>query len=432
MFTGRPTVILVGIWLLSGMGAVHAQSTIGPAGEEWFPAWGIAAVNLAAVNVRVSNQTVRGRVTLSFGGRRLRFELSNAKGTTPVLIRASHVARVDVTGIVVSGSDRSLTFGGATEVTLAPGATVDSDPVDMQTRSLDRLAVSLYLPADNDGATVLPINADAQLSTAGDYSADSTMSLTAQKLYPSLPGYVQTSMPFLSAIQTQLPRAPHLVICFGDSITAGPYPALLAERLLARGSDRLAVVNEGIGGNRILHDSPAQFGMSFGPAGVERFRAALRMHLGTPASESAGKHAAGTVIVLEGINDITHPGLSAPPGDAVTASELIAGLRRYVDISHRAGLRILLGTILPFEGCCIQSGMKPPADWPAREGLRQTVNRWIRSNELADGMIDFDATLRDTHHPRRMRPIYDSGDHLHPNAAGYRAMASSISLRSLN
>jgi len=315
---------------------------------------------------------------------------------------------------------------------LMPGSTVISDPLDMQTRSLDRLAVSLYLPAAYAGATILPISADAELSIAGDYSAAGTMPLSEQKLFPSLPGYLQTSIPFLSAIQTELPRAPRLVICFGDSITAGPYPSLLAERIRAQGAQELAVVNEGIGGNRILHDSPAQFGMTYGPAGVVRFPAALRMHSGMPAGASTGRHVADTVIVLEGINDIIHPGLSAPADEVVTAPDLIAGLRRYVDISHAAGLRIFLGTIAPFEGCCLQSAMRPPGDWTAREGVRQAVNHWIRSNDLADGMIDFDRTLRDPRRPQRLRPSYDSRDHLHPNMAGYRAMAGSIPLGLLN
>jgi lysophospholipase L1-like esterase len=410
-----------GIMLVGWMGVVHAQSDIEPAREDWFPAWGIAAINLGAVNVRVSNQTVRGLVTLSYGGRQLRIELSNAKGATPVLIGAARVARVDSANAVVPGSDRLLKFADATDVTVASGATVTSDPVDMETRSLDTLAISLYLPAATESATMLPVYTASQLSVAGDHSADSTMPLADQKLIPSLPEYLQKSMPFLSAVETQLPRAPRRVICFGDSITAGPYPSFLAER-----AQQLAVINEGIGGNRILHDSPAQFGTSYGPAGIRRFQAALRMHWMESARESADSRAPDTVIVLEGINDIIHPGLSAPLEEAVTAAQLIAGLQRYVDISHRAGLRILLGTILPFGGCCLQPGMTPPIGWAGRDGIRQAVNRWIRSNNLADGTIDFDGTLRDPQQPRRLRPIYDSGDHLHPNVAGYRAMAGSI------
>src|SRR5262249_20103419 len=155
-----------------------------------------------------------------------------------------------------------------------------------------------------------------------------------------------------------------------------------------------------------------------GPAGVKRFQAVLAAHPD-----------ARVVIVLEGINDILHPGVWAPMEDSVSAEDLIAGLKQYADRAHHAGLKIFGGTILPFEGCCIQPGAEPPSDWTQREAKRQAVNHWIRSSGAFDRVMDFDRLMRDPQQPRRLRPAYDKGDHLHPNDAGYHAMANSIDLK---
>ena len=212
------------------------------------------------------------------------------------------------------------------------------------------------------------------------------------------------------------PVDPQVVVCFGDSITAGPYPSFLKERLAAQGLSGMTVANEGIGGNRILHDAEPG-STKYGPAGVKRFGGALEAHPGARA-----------VIVLEGINDIIHPGVSAPMDESVSAADLVTALKRYIKIAHHHGLRIIGATILPFEGCCLKSGEDPPPDWAARESKRQAVNVWIRSSGAFDGMIDFDRLMRDPQNPHRLNPAYDSGDHLHPGADGYHAMADSIDL----
>jgi lysophospholipase L1-like esterase len=397
--------------------APGAQASAAQSAGEWVPAWGLASINLEPVTIPIAGQTVRGFPRLSLGGERLRIQLSNARGTTSVLFGGVHVARIAETSTVVPGSDRLLTFGGATRVRLGPGAVLISDPVQMRTQALESIALSVYLPESVGVITALPVYAGVQLSTNGDHSTDSSFPRTQGKLMPSLPDWMPTPMPYLAAVEVELTRTAPGVICFGDSITAGPYPSFLAERLQAGGGMSLAVTNEGIGGNRILHDSPRQFGMSFGPAGVTRFQAALQAHPGARA-----------VIVLEGINDILHPGLSAPIEESVKPADLIGGLERYIDLAHQAGVKIIGGTIAPFGGCCLHES-EPPDDWGTREVVRQSVNWWIRSHKALDGVIDFDRVLRDPSHPERLRPAYDSGDHLHPNTAGYHAMADAIDLR---
>jgi lysophospholipase L1-like esterase len=213
----------------------------------------------------------------------------------------------------------------------------------------------------------------------------------------------------------QAPVSLQVIVCFGDSITAGPYPSFLGERLAAQRPSGVTVANEGIGGNRILHD--AEPGTKYGTAGVKRFQSALKAHPG-----------ARTVIVLEGINDIIHPGVSAPMDESVSSTDLISGLKRYIKIAHDDGLRIIGATILPFEGCCLKPGIDLPPDWATRESKRQAVNDWIRSRGAFDGVIDFDRLMRDPQNPHRLNPAYDNGDHLHPGADGYHAMADSIDL----
>ena len=218
------------------------------------------------------------------------------------------------------------------------------------------------------------------------------------------------------ALSADSPTIARVVVCFGDSITAGPYPALLSERLAGLGRGNVEVANEGIGGNRILHDSPAQFGSAYGPAGVRRFQQSLRAHPG-----------ARVVIVLEGINDILQPGMVAPADDSVTASDLISGLRLYIRYAHQERIKVLGGTIMPFQGYRLPGTALPP-DWAKREATRQAVNRWIRRSGAFDGVIDFDRIMRDPRHPDHLRAAYDSGDHLHPNRHGYGAMANGIDL----
>jgi hypothetical protein len=236
--------------------APGTQASAAQSAGEWVPAWGLASVNLEPVTIAITGQTVRGFPRLSLGGERLRIQLSNARGTTSVLIGGVHVARIAETSTVVPGSDRLLTFGGATRVRLGPGAVLTSDPVQMRTQALESIALSVYLPESVGVITALPVYAGVQLSTNGDHSTESSFPRKQGKLTPSLPDWMPTPMPYLAAVEVELTRTPPGVICFGDSITAGPYPSFLAERLQAGGRNSLAVTNEGIGGNRILHDSP--------------------------------------------------------------------------------------------------------------------------------------------------------------------------------
>lgn len=206
-------------------------------------------------------------------------------------------------------------------------------------------------------------------------------------------------------------RGTPVVVAFGDSLTEGgstidrPWPAVLAERLGRRtGASPIRVVNAGISGNRLLRED-------FGPSGLRRFE-----------HDALGEPGVRWVIVLEGINDLGFAGSVEPGAARVTAEELIGGYRRLVAGARAAGVKIYGGTLLPFEGA--GSGYFAPD----KEPVRQAVNAWIRTSDELDGVVDFDAAVRDPARAGRLRPEYDDGDHLHLNAAGHRALGEAVDL----
>jgi lysophospholipase L1-like esterase len=233
---------------------------------------------------------------------------------------------------------------------------------------------------------------------------------------------------FLSSVEVWAPASTTAILALGDSITQGTsmkpnelytdWPDQLARRLAGRGGSEIAVVNEGIGGNRILHDA----------AGVSALARFDRDVLAQPGVT--------TLILLEGINDIGFPrirfaefkNLPAPrenpfASQRVSAEEIIAGLKQIIGRARAHGMRVFGATLTPFEGTNSYDA--------EGEVIRLEVNKWIRATDAYDGIFDFDALLRDPAHPSRLQEAYDSGDHIHPSPAGYKAMADSIPLSRL-
>lgn len=344
------------------------------------------------------DQTLIQVVRLSAGGRAVRVRFTNEYGRAPLMIGAARVAVVGADGAPVVGGDHALTFAGLATATVPPGAPILSDPVDLPTKALSSLRIALYLPRKVERCTCHIIGGQTvQVSPHGDYTQRPLPAASSGPSYRA----------FLSAVEVQPRGTVPTIVAFGDSITDGylstvntnrRWPDRLAERLTAAGLS-VAVVNAGIGGNRVLSDGVIPI---FGESALTRFD---RDVLSLPGVTH--------VIVLEGVND-----LGAKPSPS--ASDLIAGYRQLIARAHEHGIKVSLATILPYGGAAYFR-----ADG---EAVRQAVNAWIRAGDGFEGVIDFDAAVRDPAKPERMQAALQSGDWLHPNDAGYRVMGDAVKL----
>lgn len=351
-----------------------------------------------------NNQTIRMIAPVSIGGRRVRLQFSNAYGTAALKLGAVHVALRAKDSGIVPGSDRTLTFSGQPGFTIPPGASALSDPVDLDVPALGELAVSVFVPEATGPPT---IHSAAFHTTYISKSGDAT----AQ---PSIEDGITTqSWYWLSSIQVLAPAEAAAVVAFGDSITDGArstpeadrsWPSRLARRLAAnRDTARFAVLNQGIGGNRILRDNT-------GPNALARFDEDVLSPAGVK-----------WLIVLEGINDIGQGArANALPENAVTAEELIAADRQMIERAHLRGIKVMGATLTPYGGAGYSS--------EKGQAIHDAVNTWIRTGGAFDAIVDFEAATRDPNNPKQFRPEFDSGDHLHPSDAGYQAMADAINL----
>jgi lysophospholipase L1-like esterase len=412
LFSRRPVLVAaVAAGLVSSTPALANPQ----AQARWVATWatGPAGPNPGATP-QFNDQTVRYIVNTSVGGDRVRVKISNTFGADPIAVGAAHIARRVTGARIERGSDRRLTFSGVDHVTIPAGALVVSDPVALDVRALSELAVSLYLPQPTAANTMHVLALQTSYVAAG--TGDATAAV-------DLPGAAtRTSWELVTGVDVAT-RGGGTVVALGDSITDGAngsvdaelrWPNVLAKRLQARPETRrLGVVDQGIIGNRILHPTEPAFENLFGPAGLARFDRDVIAQAGVES-----------VIVLLGINDIGHPGSSAPASDEVTAEEIEAGLVQFVERGHEHGLKVFGATLTPFENTTLVGFFSPD-----KEVKRQAVNHWIRTAGKFDAVIDFDAAIRDPGHPARMLPALDSGDHLHPNDAGQTALGNAVPLQ---
>jgi len=353
-----------------------------------------------------SNQTLREVVHTSIGSDRVRVRIANTFGSATLRIGSVHIALAGSGSSIVPGTDQSLTFSGSESLDIPAGAVALSDAADFRQHGLTDIAVSIYLPGTVAGETTTFFQGTTFLASGNQVAAIDLPGATALGEWP-----------FLFGVDVSAPDDGATVVAFADSVTiVSQWPNALAERLAAKHIRNLGVVSVALAGNRLLHNSAGPSGPDprWGQSLLTRFD---RDVLGQPGV----KH----VIVWIGLNDIAGPGAFYPASEVVSQADLIAGFRQLIARAHEQGLTIQACTISPMGG----NTSLPGFDTPVHEAARVALNDWIRTVGEFDGVVDADLALRDPAAPTRLLAIYDSGDHLHPNLAGGRAIARAIDLK---
>ena len=385
------------------------KTNAAPPADHWVGTW--AASPMAAKNPEgkfgatgTDGTTLREIVHISLGGPAVRVILTNEFGLDPLTIGAAQVAVSSGASDITVGTTAALTFSGKPSIVIPPGALIVSDPVALKVAPASNLAVSLFLPDQPiSQLTLHPFADQTNYLVPGNVVTAATLE-NPQTFF---------TWDFLKGIDVTGEEKSASIVTFGDSITDGAHstrdanarwPDILAHRLLAdKKTAHLGVLNQGIGGNRILHDTT-------GPSALARFDRDVLAQTGVKY-----------LVIMESINDIGHATDPNKPYDVVTAEDLIAGLSQLATRAHTHGIKVIGATLTPFVGAKYQS--------PAGEDMRQAINKWIRTTNQLDGVIDFDKLTTDPTHPGMFLPLDDSGDHLHPSDAGYKAMGESINLK---
>jgi lysophospholipase L1-like esterase len=376
--------------------------------RHWVGTW--TATPAPAEGAAFGNHTIRMMPRVSLGGSVVRVRISNAYGAGPLAIGAARVALRGQGPAIVPATDRQLTFGGEAKATIAAGAVIVSDPVDLNVPALADLAVSVHLPQDlpaSFGITGRYARQTNYISPVGDFTSETAMPV----------GKLTDDWYFVCGVDVVAPTETLGIVAVGDSLTDAnisthdghhSWPSQLARRLIARAKDHggrpAAVMNQGLGGNRILHDVR-------GDSGLRRLD---RDVIAQPGVTHA--------IIMLGTNDLRNR--SAKPEEEVTAAQMIAGLKQIALRGQTRGIKMLGCTLTPYWN----ETFLPGAWNPRRETVRQAVNAWLREGSAFDSLIDFDQALHDPENPLRMVPRFDCGDHLHPSDLGYRTMGDAIDL----
>ena len=394
-------VLLSAALMMAGRGEARGESH-----PQWVGTWATSPM-LAENTLRMhdfSGMTLREIVHVSAGGEQIRIRLTNEFGKDPLMLSDVHVAESAGADATKAGTDHELTFGGEKTVRVAAGAVAYSDPVAMTLAPMTDLAVSFYVPSQVMRAETFHDFADQDNYMVSGDVAGATSLTDAKKI---------ESWYFLDGVDVAWTKGARAIVTLGDSITDGAlstrnanrrWPDVLAARLQQEhGMEHVGVVNEGIGGNRVVNDG-------YGPSALARLDRDVLAQSG-----------AAYVVVLESINDIGRYPRALGAEDNITAVDLEQGLKQIADAAHEHGMKAYGATLTPYGGAGYSS--------EKGEQAREAVNNWIRTSGTFDGVIDFDKITQDPANPTHFNSLYDSGDHLHPNDAGYKAMGEGIDLK---
>ncbi|HEY4213746.1 MAG TPA: SGNH/GDSL hydrolase family protein [Steroidobacteraceae bacterium] len=402
----------------SAMQTGAAYSAQSHSDGQWIATWGAAplppgvAQGPFPATPGFANQTIRQTVRVSAGGSRIRIRFTNEYGTKPLTIGAAVVALSDEAGKTQSGTEHRVLFSGQPGVKVPAASPFVSDPIDLPVKALSAITISVYFPDDTGPCTCHQTGMQHMfVSDAGDFTDKSFT-----------PKQTLQYRAFISGVEADAGRNGRAVVVLGDSISDGigstvdanhRWPDLLANRLNAGSSGPWGVVNMGISGNQVLNDGAGQ-------SALARFD---RDVLSVPGARA--------VVIFEGVNDLGisygvrppgggRPGFAAP-AEKVTRESMIAGYRQLIARAHEKGLKVIGATITPYGG----------AGYYSAEGdaVREAINQWIRTGGEVDGVMDFDAAMRDPAKPTQIKDGFHAGDHLHGSDAGYTAMAAGIDLK---
>ncbi len=411
--------LVAGLTTQAAAGATQPSDSAAPSSPSWVASWAMPVGSYGptdmAVRPRFADKTIRTTARLSLGGSRVRVRLSNESGNAPLTLRAAHIGATSPDN-GIAGRNVPLTFGGRRSITLKPGQRVLSDGVALHTSALSRVTVSVYAPGPAVDATGDTQDAFATYSTrSGNHAAQTSSNGFS---VPSTGGL------FVTAIDVYTPND-GLIVAMGDSITAGgpqangrPWPYWLADRLVrwARaGGPRLSLVNVGISGNQVTQTRrPLSGAPSFQGAGAaERLR-----------NDALSQSGFRTLLMMEGINDIG--------GDSISAKSVETALLDIAERVHRRGGRVLFSPLTPAGDLTGPTFYGLGYSSPDGVEERKALNAWIRSRPgVYTPAFDFEPVVGDKRFPNHLQLAFNSGDNLHPNQAGHRAMAYSIRLRSL-
>lgn len=374
--------------------------------KKWVSCWGNAtSITDRKEAVYAKDITLRYPVRIVFSGSKMRFRFSNLTGTEPVTITKACVAKVQSLG---EYEPVAIRFGKKQSVTIEPGKEVESDETSIDITAGESVEVSMYFGGytQMNAGTLITGPLSTGHYSYGDFMEEQTLPLDLTR---------KTNwFYFLNTIDILTEEKNHAIVCYGDSITAQSWPDYLAIRAWEEGHHDVAIIRRAVSGTRILRQYDCITYQAYGLKGATRFPIELNV---------AG---ATDVIIQHGINDIIHPvGYEVNPfrpwSDMPTLDEMKKGMEElYINHARKLGLKVWSGTLLPIEGWRTYN--------EDRDKMRQEFNEWLRTSPIFDGCIDFDLAVRDKNNPKAFAPGFDSGDHLHPSEAAYKAMADAVQL----
>lgn len=375
--------------------------------NKWVACWGTAtSIADQTLNRYAKDITLRYSIFVCFNGSHLRFRFSNLTGTEPVSFLA-YAAKSFSYKRVNPDTTKPILLNGSTTITIEPGQEVESDPLEFPVNAGDRISVSMYLP------DVTQMNAGTLVTGPRSKGFYSFGDHTQLESLPRISRRTTNWYFFLNTVDVLTEEKNKALICYGDSITAQSWPDFLMMRAWEQGYRDVSIIRRAVCGTRILRQYDCSTYAAYGLKGATRFPI---------ESNVAG---ADRIIIQHGINDIIHPvgsevNVFRPWSDLPSLEELIEGYTNlYIHPAKEKGMKVWGGTLLPIYNWRTYA--------PFREEFKNKFNDWIMTTDELDGFIDFNAAVQDEKHPERYKDGFDSGDHLHPSDAAYKAMAYAVS-----